>query len=210
MPLIETQPDAVAMTYAKSLFQAATAEGDSARNGGLHLSEVIAGELSAIMDMARSDKNFGEFLASKIIDRQSRDATLVRIFQGRVHNTSLNILRVLNRRDRLFVFPGVVAAFDEMVQEALGRVEIDVYSATPLDQAQKDQLANSLAAKLGKQPVLHTYVEPTMIGGLKIQIGDKLIDGSLATQLSSMRDQLQRNGAPAVRAAADRIFSAGQ
>jgi F0F1-type ATP synthase delta subunit len=63
-----------------------------------------------------------------------------------------------------------------------------------------------LQAVLGKPPVLHAYTEPTMIGGVKLQIGDQLIDASVSAELRRMRDRLATNGAAEIRANADRMI----
>src|SRR5258705_7701883 len=104
MPLIESAPDALARVYAQSLFDLAMAAG-----GQAHLEE-IQGELEDILELARSDARFNEFLASRILPADSRGASLVKIFKGRVSDLTLNFLRILNHKERLPHLPSIVAS----------------------------------------------------------------------------------------------------
>jgi len=136
----------------------------------------------------------------------SREASLRSIFEGRVSELTLKFLLLLNSKGRLTHLPAIIAAFDQRVQDALGRVEVDVYTAEPMDTEQRDSVGERIASKLGKQIALHTYVEPAMIGGIKIRIGDRLIDDSLATRLRRVRDRVARDGGAALRARAQRVI----
>jgi len=79
------------------------------------------------------------------------------------------------------------------VQEQFGRIEVDVFTAAPLGRDQLGGLQKSIQTALGKEPVLHPYTEPAMIGGVKLRIGDQLIDGSVATRLRRMKRDLQQS-----------------
>lgn len=187
MPLSEAPPDALAQTYARSLFELA---GDIG-SGSI---ESVLGELEDILELARGDKKFSEFLASQTIPQDARDASLVKMFGGRCSPLTLRFLRVLNDKGRLPNLPAITAALDAIVQEKFGRVEVDVFTAEPLEAEHLGQLAQRLGAALKKEVVLHPYVEPNMIGGVKFRIGDQLVDASIASRLNAMRDKLQKDG----------------
>lgn len=193
MPMIETPPDALARLYARSLFELAQAD------GGQPNIETVGAQLGEIVEMARADKKFGEFLASRIIPTKKRAASLQTVFKGRISDLVLRFLLVLNAKERLANLPAIAAGYDEVVQERFGRVEVDVYTAAPIDRAQLDRVGASLQKSIGKEPVLHPYTDAAMLGGLKLQIGDQLIDASLATRLRRMRERLTGPGAAAVR-----------
>ncbi len=200
MPLIETQPDALAEVYARSLFELAEAE------GGREHAESILGELEDILELARGDRMFSEFLATRVIPSVSRDASLVRILEGRADGLTLRFLRLLNRKGRLGHLPAIVEAYEDLVQAAFGRVEVDLFTAEPIDDATRETFQQALHERLGKEIILHTYTEPAMLGGVKLRIGDQLVDDSLASQLSRMRDRLASEGAAALRSRADRAI----
>ncbi len=203
MPLTESQPDALARLYAQSLFELVTAEGGSER------AEQILGELEDVVELARSDARFSEFLASRILPAKQRAASLRAIFDGRASGVTLRFLLVLNHKDRLDHLPAVTAAFDHLVQSAFGRVEVDVYTAAPIDSSALDTIRNQLRSQLGKEPIVHPYVDASMLGGLKLQIGDRLIDASVATRLRQVRTALATDGNAEIRAKASRIIEAG-
>jgi F-type H+-transporting ATPase subunit delta len=201
MPLLIATPDALSRLYAASLFEMAQADGGQPR-----IEETLA-ELEDILELARTDFAFGEFLSSRILPVEDRAASIDRIFRGRVSDLTLKFLQVVNRKDRLGHLPAIAASFDEINQHAFGRIEVDVYTAAPLDQDELAAIRSRLQGVLGKQPVLHAYTEPSMIGGVKFQIGDQLIDASVAAELRRIRDRLATHGAAELRAGADGMIS---
>lgn len=204
MPLIESQPDAVATTYAKSLLESLKFSG-----GSPAMITTALDELKGVLELARGDKNFSEFLASRIISAEARDASLQRIFTGRLAPTTVNFLRVLNDKGRLSSLPGIVTAFEHMAQESFGNVEINISTTTPLSDDEKQRLTSRLREALKAEPILHCTIDPTMIGGIRIQIGDHLIDASVVTKLAQIRENLASTGLARARAAADKILSIG-
>ncbi len=200
MPLTHSEPDALSRVYAAALFDLALAQ------GGQATIEHTLAELEELLDLARSEPAFGEFLASRILAADARGRSLERILTGRVSDLTRNFLLTLNAKGRLGSLPGIVAAFDEKVQEVFGRVEVDVYTASPISPEDLAAIRERLRATLGKDPIVHPYTDRAMIGGLKLQIGDQLIDASIATRLRKMRDRLNEEGMAKLRARADRMI----
>ncbi len=200
MPLIYAQPDALARTYAQSLIELAEHE------NGQEAIERTLGELEDILELAREDSLFGEFLSSRVLAKDARSASLDRIFQGKISDLTLRFLQVLNAKDRLSHLPAIVAAFDQIVQDRFGRVEVDVFTAEPVDGEELASMRSQLQDILKREVILHPYTDAEMIGGLRLRIGDHLIDGSVASRLHKLRDQMTRHGSAEVRARIDRIL----
>lgn len=200
MPLIESQPDAVSRVYAKSLLDLAI------QQGGQGKVEETLGELEEIIELARVDDKFAEFLSSRSLGSDARRDSLRRIFAGRVSDLVLKFLLVLNDKGRIGAIASVAAAFDSMVQHQFGRVEVDVYTAQPLDRDGLESVKRRLRDTLHKEVIVHCYVEPSMIGGAKFRIGDQLVDASISTRLRKMKDQLGGSGAAELRARISRIL----
>jgi F-type H+-transporting ATPase subunit delta len=200
MPLIDIQPDALAEIYARSLFELAEAK------GGRSMIESTLAELEDIIEMARADRNFSEFLASRVLPVTDRAQSLGRIFKGRVSDLTLRFLQILNEKNRLSHLTAIVAAYDRIVQTKFGRVEVDLYTPAPISPDEIRVIRDRLQAALGKEPIIHPYVDHAMIGGLKMQIGDTLIDGSIAARLRQFRERLANEGTTEIRARADRLF----
>lgn len=193
MPLIETPPDALAEIYARSLF-------DLARSaGGDEALESTLGELEDIMELARQDAALNEFLASRVLAAVDRKRSLEAIFKGHVSDLTLHFLLLLNDKGRLSHLPAIAAAFDQIVQEAVGRIEVDVYTASPIESEQLRQIKEQLQRILNRETVVHPYTDESMLGGVRLRVGDQLVDGSLATKLRRFRDQLATSGKAQMR-----------
>ncbi|MCC6284587.1 MAG: ATP synthase F1 subunit delta [Phycisphaerales bacterium] len=200
MPLSTAAPDALAAIYAKSLFELAEA------HGGPQAVAQCLDELEAVLEIARADARFSEFLSSRVLPREKREDSLKKILSGRVSDLTLRFLLVLNDKERLARLPAIAGAYDRVVQDRFGRVEVDVFTATPVSADELRSIRDRLASILGKEIIVHPYTDPAMIGGVRMRIGDQLIDGSIATRLRRMRDQLATDGAVAVRSKASRII----
>ncbi len=196
MPLIQSEPDALARIYATSLFDLAKAA------GGPQGCENTLGELEDILELARANPQFGEFLSSMILSAKERKSSLAKILKGRVSDLTYHFFQILNEKGRLSHLPSIVAALEQMVQHAYGRVEVDVYTAAPIDQQETAAIRSRLQSMLGKEPVIHAYTDPAMIGGIRLQIGDQLIDGSVQTQLRRLRDNIASTGGAEIRSKA--------
>ena len=135
--------DAVARVYAQSLLELADAAG-----GDEKIVET-GGELNVIAEMIRDDAEVAEFLRSPIVDSDKRAEALRRIFEGRVSDLVLRFMLVLNGKGRLGEFGAMTSAYDQLVNERMGRVEVDVMTIDGSLGA--DQLA--LLAEKGNQHV---------------------------------------------------------
>jgi F-type H+-transporting ATPase subunit delta len=190
--------DAVARVYAQSLLELADAAG-----GDEKIVET-GGELGVIAEMIRDDAEVAEFLRSPIVDSEKRAESLRRIFEGRVSDLVLRFMLVLNGKGRLGEFGSMVSGYDQLVNERMGRVEVDVMTVDgSLDPDQLALLGEKVKAKLGQEPVFHQYADESLIGGLVLRVGDQLIDGSVRGQLRRMREELLASGSTRVRAGAD-------
>lgn len=192
MPLI-TQPNNTARVYARSFFDLAFSK------GGREAVEALSSELNEVVELTRSQPKFGELLAHPAITAGERAKSLDRIFKGRVSDLTYRCLHVLNEKNRINALPAVAAAIDEVAQEKFGKIEVDVFTAQPAQPAELDSLRARLSQSLGKDVVVHPYTDAKMIGGVKLKIGDRLIDASLESRLRRMRDRITKEGASALR-----------
>ncbi len=195
-----TQADALSEVYARSLYELAE------QAGGRDKIVEVAEELEQTCELARGDQAFREFLSSPVINRGKRGETLKRIFHGNITDLVLRFLLVLNNKGRLSRLESIADAYDQLVHEAFGRVEVDVFTPSELETDQIETIKKRLGSALGKEPVVYTYTDPGMIGGIKLRIGDQLIDGSVASRLRRMRHRLLTSGGSAIRERLGRII----
>jgi F-type H+-transporting ATPase subunit delta len=105
-----------------------------------------------------------------------------------------NLLLLLLRRQRIDRIGDVVVEFERLVDEARGVVRAELTTAVPLDEAAAQRLATLLAGALGREVRLSRQVNEGLIGGAVLRIGDKLLDGSVATRLQALRRTLVEAG----------------
>jgi F-type H+-transporting ATPase subunit delta len=98
-----------------------------------------------------------------------------------------NLIKVAARNRRLFAVPDMITAFGRLLARHRGEVSAEVTSAEPLSDKHLADLKSALKASLGKDVALETSVDPSLIGGLIVKVGSRMIDGSLRTKLNSLK-----------------------
>jgi F-type H+-transporting ATPase subunit delta len=119
-----------------------------------------------------------------------RDRVLVELFGGRALPPVVNLLRVLNRHGRLGLLSSILGLARDAWDRKQGRRPVTVRSAVPLDDSQRKALEGRLSQLIGATPVLTAEVDPSLIAGLVVQVGDDVYDASVRTQLKRLRDRL--------------------
>jgi F-type H+-transporting ATPase subunit delta len=189
LPQHETVLDAgsrhVARVYAESLLDAAAEGGQT---------DQVLEEFAALTDgVLGAAPQFAEFLLSGAA--RSRKAEVIRrAFDGRASDLFRNFLLVLNAHRRLNLLRGIRAVATELHAEREGRMPVLVTSAVPLHDDQRERLRQELRAKYHKEPVLTARVEPDLLGGIVVQVGDYLYDASVRAQLENVRKQIIGRG----------------
>jgi len=198
--LLEGPPEALDRVYAQSLFELAE------EKGGRALVEEIGGEIHQIDEARGHDPQIREFFRSLIVPAREKERVIAKAFGGRVNPLLANFLLLLARKERIDRLGRIFKAYDEMVQERYGRVEVDLFTRYPLSPAEVESIRAALAAKMQREPIVHAYVDETMLGGIRIQAGDKLLDASVDAQLRRMKERLSTEGAGVVRERIERMF----
>lgn len=171
----------VSGVYAQALFELAEQAGTL---------EVIAGQLDQIGRILAGQPDLVRLISNRAMGRDDRAGLIDRLFKDKVDDTLYRFLRVLNDKSRLAELPSLTAAFADLMLQKRGVVEAQVFVAQPLEPAEADRIATSIGRVLGKEVLLQTQVDPSLIGGLAMRIGDRMIDGSVATKLANMKRDL--------------------
>jgi F-type H+-transporting ATPase subunit delta len=186
--------DEIASVYAQSLLEVCD------KAGGNAVAEACSSELRELAEIIRANRKFAEFLKTPIVGNDKRKAALEKIVKGRVSDLVFRFTMVLANHGRAGRIADVADAFDALMQERLGRIEVDMFT---VDGKATDDVIATVKARVKeafkKDAVLHQYSDPNMIGGVKLRIGDQLIDGSVATQLRSMRESVSTRGSTRIR-----------
>ncbi len=126
-------------------------------------------------------------------DDQARALEAV-LGQAGVSGLMLNFIKLVTRNRRLFAVPDMIKAFRSLAAAARGEVEADVTSATALSDDQVGALKETLKASIGKDVQINAKVDPSLLGGLIVKVGSRMIDSSLRTKLSTLKLRMKEVG----------------
>jgi F-type H+-transporting ATPase subunit delta len=102
----------------------------------------------------------------------------------------LNLARLLAKKSRTALAPHIAAEFRRLVEEQKGIARARALTAVPLTDLEHEALIRALYERTGKEIVLETEVDPALLGGVVVQIGDRLVDASTRAKLQALRDSL--------------------
>lgn len=178
--------EAVGTIFAQALINEAQKQGNLA---------AVTEDVRGIGELLRSNASFRGFTQALDIGEEERLASLDKIFTGRVENLTHQVLRSLARRDRLMFLGGFVEGFETLLRKMGGHVAVELTTASELSPEVIQRVTAALGANLGGKTVdMKVKTDPALIGGMTLMIGDTLIDGSVATQLERIEEQLKRKG----------------
>lgn len=178
--------ETVGTIFAQALINEAQKQGNLA---------AVTEDVRGIGELLRSNASFRGFTQALDIGEEERLASLDKIFTGRVENLTHQVLRSLARRDRLMFLGGFVKGFETLLRKMGGHVAVELTTASELSPEVIQRVTAALGANLGGKTVdMKVKTDPALIGGMTLVIGDTLIDGSVATQLERIEEQLKRKG----------------
>jgi F-type H+-transporting ATPase subunit delta len=142
------------------------------------------------------DKNpaIESFLSSPAVGKKAKFAALGAALPGHASDLVRGLFGVLTKNGRLDLVRGIAAAYRQLLDERAGRVRVKVTAAAKLTNAQRDSLAETLSNILKQEPVLDVRVDPDLLGGMVVQVGDRVIDTSVRTRLQTIRTLLLDKG----------------
>jgi len=175
------EPSTIARPYAEAAFRLADAQGKLA-----DWSAVLA-NLAAVAADERIRAAIGDpnFPAAKVA------GLFISVLAGKLTAESENFVRVLAENDRLNVLDEIRAQYEALKNEREGTVEAEVYTAFDMDRAQVADLVARLEKKTGRKVRARVSIDKSLIGGVKIVIGDQVIDGSARAQLGALENALK-------------------
>jgi len=190
----------VALVYAKAFLGAAQAAGQV---------DVLVAELSGVSDALERFPDFEALLASALVAPEEKVRILDRLFGNRLSATVLDFLKILARHGRLELIRTVDQEVLKLYDELRGRVRVEVHTASQLEKNQTDKLAGSLRQFLAGEPEVESIVNPALIGGILLRVGDTVYDGSVARQLNQAREQMIHRSIHEIQSGRDRFRHSG-
>ena len=168
---------AAARRYARAIFELAHDEGNV---------EAWGRRLAQVREVL-SDPEVARALTNPTIATEQRMALVSDLFDG---GEATNLAKLLIESDRVRDVEAIDEEFQRLADEAAGRVRATVTTAVELSSQDRDRVAEELSKRLGKEIHLDVLVDPGILGGLKLQYGDRLVDASVATRLQQLRRRL--------------------
>ena len=153
-------------------------------------------ELSALAELGRTVERLDEFLTSPAIAAAAKLRALRQALGERLSPLTWSFLAVLLRNERGGLLGEVAGRFTKLRRVRAGAVDVTVSSAVPLDEPLREELARMLREAMKAEPVLELKVDESLLGGLRVQVGDRVVDASLATVLGRMRSALAKPPRP--------------
>ena len=181
MAVIDDTAIGIADVYARSLFELAAAD---------NAVDAVAGEFGDLIELIDAQSDVATFMTSGAIDVERRAETLEKLFRGQLGDLLLNTLLVINRKGRLSLIREIHTAFVRLREVQQNRVDATVTTATALNDEQRQRVIDGIGKRTGKQVTLHEQVDPEILGGLIVQVGDERLDGSVACQLGRIEKLL--------------------
>ncbi len=173
---------AATRVYGQALFETASA-GD--------LVSAVGADIEQFLDAMRQIPELDDFLRTPLIPDRGKREVIEQICEEAAPE-SVNFLKLLVDRGRIEALEAICLHFAELADEKAHRVPVLVASARKLTQEAVGRIARAVRARTGAEPVMRFKIDPALLGGVVIRAGDRLLDGSLAARLETVRRHLLR------------------
>jgi F-type H+-transporting ATPase subunit delta len=175
--------DPVARVYAQALIELAQERGRM---------DEIGREFAAVVSGIGAASDLQAFIASPMMDTTVKKR-VIEALRGRVDDLLVDFLCLLVDKDRIEAAPDIAAAYRDLADDAAGRTRVAATTAVPLAADLQQRLEQMLHAALARDCVVEAAVEPDLLGGLVLQVGDKIYDGSVRSHLRRIRTAMMRS-----------------
>ncbi len=173
--------ESIAARYSAALFSLAHERGEVPKT---------AGQLDVLVNALHSDPRLASFFASPVVDREVKQDVMRRTLRSKMSELVLNFVLLLVRKRRETLLEIVARQLHELRDREAGRQTADITTAKPLSKRELDLLAKRLSKIHGRTIIPQSKVEPELLGGAVVKVGDRYTDGSVSGKLEELRRQL--------------------
>jgi F-type H+-transporting ATPase subunit delta len=154
--------------------------------------DAVEQDMRALIQAAQENRELSVILASPVVRPEKKEAIVRAVFEG-AHELTTGFLALLAKKGRAGLIGDMAEAFVALVREERGVVLAEVVTAVPLDEARRSEI-NTLIGKVHEGGVeLSEKVDPYLIGGFRLRVGDRMIDASVFQSLRTMHRNLTNN-----------------
>jgi F-type H+-transporting ATPase subunit delta len=176
--VMDITAEQIARVYAQA-FMGATTKLPGATN-------LVEQMVSLVEVLDRSPRLEGLF-KSNLVSPEEKESLIDRIFGQRASSVVLNFLKVLATRGRLGLLRPIARLVEKLDRERRGLVDVEVRVARELSGDIRTEIHDRIHRALGNEPILHISIDPDLIAGIWVRVGDRVYDGSVRTQLEHVR-----------------------
>lgn len=146
--------------------------------------------INAVANAVEQDLTLRRFLAAPQISAAEKNAVLAKAFEGKAPPLFVKFLQKLVTNRRQVLIPEIAAEYGDLLDDAEGRVHARVTVAREASTADQEAIAKELSRALKKTVVAHVAVNPAILGGIVVRVGDTVMDGSVRRRLSALRARM--------------------
>lgn len=152
----------------------------------------LEADVAALAQALKDSADLRQVIASPVVSREDQGRAMAALAAKMgLSPTVANTLALMAANRRLFVLPQLLSALAGMIAEEKGEVTAEVTAAAELTNAQAEKLAATLKKTVGKTVKLNTTVDESLIGGLIVKVGSKMIDTSIRSKLASLQNVMK-------------------
>jgi len=175
--------DPLVSAYAESLFRLASAEGVADR---------VEEELRELERLYQTNYELKEFINNPRIKAEGKKDALAELLGGKLSPVTLNHMYLIVDQDRGRMFPKMAEEYRRLASEARAKISAEVVTALPISDSVIAQIKDQLQKLTKKDVHIRSRVDESIIGGVVIRVGDKVLDGSVRNKLSQLKRQMER------------------
>ena len=156
--------------------------------------DAVSADLASLRRALETSADLARLMRSPVFSAADHAKALKAILAKMgANDLTVKFLLVLAQKRRLFVLLPIIAAYERLVARSRGETEAEITAARALSEGEIAELKAVLKSKLGKEPRLHAKIDPTLLGGLVVKVGSRMIDSSLRTKLDGLRSAMKGN-----------------
>lgn len=196
--VFDTDKQQLGDVYAKALLRAGKKSGKI---------DQLMEELAAVNQAVNRLPKFKAALESPRIASENKASMIDKAFSDKVSKDLVNFLKVVGNKGRFDCLAAILGSAKKMHDEMSGRIEATITTASTIDDSVQHQISTQLGKALGKAVNITASVDPNIIGGMVVRVGDTVYDGSVVSQLAQVRSQSVKRASDAIRSSIDRFTS---
>jgi F-type H+-transporting ATPase subunit delta len=190
MPENEFEIEQVGEVYASALLNLAQKQ---------NILDDVSADVRGIGQLLQTNAGFAAFIESPTVSADDHAKAIEKIFTGRANPMTVETLKSMARRNRLMFLSGFVAAWETLIKKLEGRVDVEVTAAAELSGDTLNRVKDAIGKATGQKADIQLKQDASIIGGVKVRVGDTLIDASVETQLEKIHEQLKHGGIAAIQ-----------